>query len=74
MFIGGYLLRFLGAIIIYIYEFVISIATRKNVKSFKDILAAPYDEDITSSVSNELLQKFIGFIFLIVLLFFFVWK
>lgn len=60
MFIGGYILRFFGTIVLYLYHKVLSIADRQNVLTFKEVWAMPYNNGFYGSVSAELLQKMIG--------------
>jgi hypothetical protein len=67
MFIGGYLLRFLGAIIIYLYELVVALIFKRKIPTFREIWSAPYGKNFYSSVTDELLQKGIGFIFLMLI-------
>jgi len=59
MFYGGYFLRFTGTIFIYLYKLLSSLILGKKVRSFKNVW----------SNSDELLQKMIGFAFIMVSLF-----
>jgi hypothetical protein len=54
-----YILRFFGAIIIYLYEVAVSLLMRKKNPSFIQVW----------SKGNELQQKGVGFIFIMLLLF-----
>jgi hypothetical protein len=65
MFIGGYFLRFIGTCIIYLYEISVAFIQKKKIPSFKDVWSIPNANDFFSSVSFELKQKLVGFIFLI---------
>jgi hypothetical protein len=69
MIIGGYLLRFLGTIIIYVYLFVFSLILKKEKPSFKAIFLNKYDrDDPYSNFSSEFSIKIIGFLFIIFIL------
>ena len=68
MFIGGYVLRFFGTVLILLYEIIVAMILRKKIPSFKEIWSAPYTGNIYSSISGELLQKIIGFIFILLLI------
>lgn len=65
MFIGGYFLRFLGTIIILLYEIIVSLILGKKIPSFTDLWSVSNTGDYSGPVTNELKQKIVGFIFLI---------
>jgi hypothetical protein len=68
MFIGGYFLRLLGTIVIYFYEMTISFFKWRKPYSFKEVWNAPYNDDFFRGVSAELLQKMLGFLFIVLIL------
>jgi hypothetical protein len=65
---GGYFLRFLGSIIIYLFEIIMGFLFKRKIPSFKDVWSAPYNANMPLSVTSELKQKMIGFGFILFLL------
>lgn len=60
MFIGGYFLRFLGTIVLYLYGNVLSLIRTQKFVSFKEVWSTPNNNEFYGSVSAELLQKMLG--------------
>jgi len=73
MFIGGYFLRFLGTVILLLYQIIICLILGKKAPSFMDVWSTPNTDDYSGTVTNELKQKIIGFIFLMLFFLIFVW-
>lgn len=69
MFYGGYILRFLGTVVIYLCQAVISLIKRKSLPSFRKIWSGSYDNNFYASVASELQLKLVGIAFLVSLYF-----
>jgi len=63
MFVGGYFLRIIGTLLIYLRELLVALIRQKKCRSLREIWYGPYNPDFWVSVSSEMLLKGIGFLF-----------
>lgn len=71
MFIGGLFFNFIGGCIRYIYGSIWRSIFGKKKYTFHEYLYGPDDSDeIEDSLGHEIVNRFIGFIFVILILFY----
>lgn len=70
---GGYFLRFIGVVIIYLYKSIISLFQGKTLASFRKIWSEPHNDDFSASVTSELKQKIIGLVFIVLFVMLLYW-
>jgi len=71
MFIGGVFFNFIGGSIRYVYGSIWRSVARKKKYTFHEYLYGPNDSDeIEDSLGHEIINRIIGFIFVILILFY----